>query len=151
MNLRAVIDWRAYFAGRWRLTRAIKDRLGERVGAAEGEAQFRPGAANADLVCEEAVLIDYGGRRLKGEQVTLWRFVDPEGPILHFRGGRFFCSMRFERTAARWRAALIHHCGDDLYDGNAVIEGDDGWRLVWSVSGPRKDYTLDTRYRRDRS
>lgn len=141
-------DWRSYFAGDWRLSRRIADRRGARVGTASGVAQFAAADANSrkTLFCAETLVIDYGGHRLDGEQKTIWSFVDSQGPDLHFHDGRDFCAMRFRRDVAGWRASFAHACGDDRYAGEACIADRDNWRLVWTVNGPRKDYTLDTAY-----
>jgi len=142
-------DWRAYFAGRWRMTRAIDDRLGGRRGDATGICAFRDGPRIAGLVCEEALVIDYGGNRFDGAQSTIWRFEESAGPDLDFQDGGFFCAARFEEFGGVWRAPLTHLCGDDQYDGDVIVASENSWRLIWRVKGPRKDYTLDTRYDRE--
>ncbi|MCB2113257.1 MAG: DUF6314 family protein [Parvularculaceae bacterium] len=142
-------DWRGYFAGKWRMTRAIDDRRGGRCGVGEGVTQFTPGSGDESLECRETLIIDYGGRKTAGEQMTSWRFCDAAGPRLYFKDGRFFCAMRFIRNAASWRASLAHLCGADSYNADVTIINDKSWRLVWRVCGPRKDYSLDTAYLRD--
>lgn len=143
-----LVGWRAYFAGSWAMARRIDDRRGARIGAASGEAIFAVGADDATMICTEALTIDYGGRRLAGQQATIWRFDDTEGPALYFRDGRFFFAMRFRQEDSRLRAAFSHDCGEDRYEGAASIADENNWRLVWNVSGPRKDYSLDTFYSR---
>jgi hypothetical protein len=142
------IDWRAFFAGAWRLSRWIDDRRGERFGAASGDAIFADGPTPGSATCDETLVIDYGGRRIDGASRLIWRFEDCAGPDLFFSDGRLFCAMRFHRNASGWRAAFTHECGADSYDGVALIDDANCWRLIWTVSGPRKDYTLDTRYAR---
>lgn len=143
------VDWLHFFSGAWRMTRRIDDRRGGRRGHAEGEAVL---AAHADseacLICRETLSIDYAGRRWPGYQQTLWRFESECGPRLYFSDGRFVCDMAFAHRSGQWRAALTHSCGDDIYQGDASIVDKDAWRLIWRVFGPRKDYTLDTEFRR---
>lgn len=139
-------DWRQYFAGRWRMARRIEDRRDARTGAATGEASFLDVGGEV-LACSETLAIDYGGRRIDGEQRMLWRFGET-GPVLHFHDGRFFCAMIFREERGVYRADVVHDCGDDRYEGEATMTGMNEWRLVWNVLGPRKDYTLDTAYSR---
>ena len=139
--------WSHYFAGRWRMARRIEDRRDARTGAATGEASFLD-AGDGALACSETLAIDYGGRRVDGEQRTLWRFDDATGPALHFHDGRFFCAMIFRDERGVYRADVVHDCGEDRYEGEATVSGMNEWRLVWNVLGPRKDYTLDTAYSR---
>jgi len=145
----AATDWLAYFAGRWNMNREIGDRRAGLRAAAAGACDFLAGSESKVLVCEEALVIDYGGNRFNGVQSTIWRFEKPSGPDLYFQDGRYFCSAQFKKIGDIWRAQLTHHCGDDVYDGNVTIEFEKCWRLVWRVRGPRKDFTLDTRYDRD--
>lgn len=148
-ELRA-IDWLGYFAGPWRMARRIDDRLGARQGEASGEAVFAadPGGADASMICSEALIINYGDRTWHGHQKTVWRFDRPGGPRLFFSDGRFFGELNFAAHAPGWRAEFEHGCGDDIYRGAASVASRNSWRLVWNVTGPRKDYTLDTEYRR---
>lgn len=143
-------DWRAYFEGEWRMERCIDDRRGARAGAASGVATFaaQPDDADTALICAEAMTIDYGGNRIAGEQTTIWRFQDPCGPDLYFRDARFFCAMRFREVRGVWRAEFSHDCGEDRYEGAALVTDESNWRLLWTVKGPRKDYSLDTAYSR---
>jgi biotin transport system substrate-specific component len=142
------IDWRAFFAGEWRMARRIDDRRGGRIGEAGGVASFRSGDDARSLACAEALTIDYGGRRIEGESRTIWRFVDSGGPDLYFPDWRFFCAVRFQRNGYVWRAEFMHNCGEDRYEGFAEVGRRDDWRLVWNVFGPRKNYALDTLYSR---
>jgi len=131
------------------MMRDIDDRFGDRRGRATGVSDFLAAAETTDLACKDALIIDYGGNRIDGAQSTTWRFEDPAGPDLYFQDGRFFCSARFEKIGDAWRAPLMHRCGDDKYDGDVIVASENSWRLIWRVKGPRKDYTLDTRYDRE--
>lgn len=42
---------------------------------------------------------------------------------------------------------VVHVCTPDLYRGEFLdVVPHEKWTLVWNVSGPRKDYTMRTRY-----
>lgn len=128
------------------MERRIDDRRGGRAGAATGEAAIAACGDMATAICTEALMIDYGGQRFAGERTMLWRFDEADGPTLLFPDGRLFVAMQFRQDGGHARALFSHKCGEDLYEGAAAIGDANSWRLVWSVSGPRKDYTLDTFY-----
>jgi hypothetical protein len=140
------VDWRNHFVGEWALRRRIDDRLSGRAGRASGRAAFIP--RGADLVCREEMRVCYGGRSLDAHQETVWRFADDGGVALLFSDGAPFCALRFRQAAGVWRASLIHDCPPDRYCGEAAVIAPDRWRLSWRALGPRKDYALDTDYRR---
>jgi hypothetical protein len=61
----------------------------------------------------------------------------------------------FHRIALRWTGqALVgagqHLCGDDRYDSRYAFCADGSFSVHHAVAGPRKDYAIETRYRRDR-
>lgn len=45
-----------------------------------------------------------------------------------------------------WR--MLHHCGDDRYDGWVRACGNDAWQLTWRVLGPHKNLLIVSDYRR---
>jgi len=132
------------------MDRRIDDRRAGRAGAAVGEAMIAARGDTATAICAETLMIDYAGQRFAGEQTMLWRFDDADGPTLFSRDGRFLVAMRFRQDGGLARASFSHECNEDLYKGAAEISDESSWRLVWNVRGPRKDYTLDTRYSRIR-
>jgi hypothetical protein len=73
-----------------------------------------------------------------------YAFPEPGRAAVHFRDGRFFHDL--DLTAGRW--TVTHLCNPDRYDGEFTVLDADRWRIVWRVSGPRKDLTLDSSYRR---
>jgi hypothetical protein len=44
--------------------------------------------------------------------------------------------------------AAVHPCGEDHYEGEYRVLGDDLFEVEWRVRGPRKDQRIHTRYRR---
>ena len=56
----------------------------------------------------------------------------------------------FHRFAAGESGAGTDHlCGADLYRVAYDWSAWPDWRAVWEVTGPRKDYRMESRYRRD--
>ncbi|MEC3861670.1 DUF6314 family protein [Mesobacterium sp. TK19101] len=125
----------ADFEGRWRLERVIEDRLG---GPARfsGEAAFVPDGIG--LVYEERGWLDAPAGRFQAERRYLWR-EDGQGIVVCFDDGRFF--HRIGAEAAHW-------CEADDYRVRYDFSGWPVWRAVWRVTGPRKDYLMDSVYRR---
>jgi hypothetical protein len=62
-----------------------------------------------------------------------------------FEDGRFFHTLDFESES---RARGIHECGFDLYRGYYEFGDQDRFRLEWAVTGPKKDYTICTDFKR---
>lgn len=136
-----------YFGGDWRVERRIDDRRAGEALIFDGAARFTAEDAPERLTeTETGRLIRASGEGFEARRVTLWRFSDVATAALFFADGRPFCQFDFLQTPA----SATHHCGADHYDGEATIVSEGEWRLVWRVTGPRKDYVSATRYlRRD--
>ncbi|WP_373353266.1 DUF6314 family protein [Pseudoroseicyclus sp. CXY001] len=128
------------FRGRWALERAIDDRRAGEAGRFTGEAVLT-GEGEALRYREEGLLTLGGRAPLKAARVYLWELSG--GRLrMFFEDGRAFHEVTGEAPAA------LHPCGEDLYRVRYNFAQWPEWRAVWEVSGPRKDYRMDTRYRR---
>ncbi|MCL5777357.1 DUF6314 family protein [Limibaculum sp. FT325] len=113
-------------------------------GAAEPGTGAGPQAACApggpgDLACRESGVLRFGGRDFAAGRVTFWRF-GPRGAIhVAHDDGRPFHSFHPAEAQA------LHLCGEDRYEVDYSFMPD-VWTSLWRVSGPRKDYTMTTRY-----
>lgn len=125
------------FAGRWHLTRRIDDRRAGQVGQFTGVAEFAPD--DEGLAYRETGTLHLGAAAFQAERRYLWR-AGPGGIAVYFDDGRFFHTIG--PRAAHW-------CDPDEYNVEYDFDGWPRWRAVWSVRGPRKDYTLDSHYTRD--
>jgi hypothetical protein len=130
----------AALAGRWRLDRAITDRLSGQAGWFRGEALLSPepwGLAYA----ETGQLQIGGGPVLQAERRYRWLFDGSQVAVFFADGAPFH---RF--TPGETEGQIEHLCGADSY--RVTYHWDDWprWRAHWQVSGPRKDYALDSRY-----
>lgn len=131
------------FAGDWLLERVIDDALtGERLHAT-GRALFA--RDRQGLVYDETVgMVLASGQRLHGTRRYLWR-ADPGGGItVAFDDGRLFHRI----APGQARCEDRHDCAPDLYVGAYDFTDWPEFRVRWQVKGPRKDYTLQTVYRR---
>ncbi len=137
----AEADLRAYLAGVWRLDRWVDDRRAGRAMRFAGEARFEPDGGA--LSYREDGTLDTGAGILRAVRRHRWTFEGP-GARVSFDDGR-----PFHQVAPRGgRAADVHDCPPDLYRVAYAFETSDRWTATWRVSGPRKDYTLESLYTR---
>ena len=131
----------ADFSGHWQVGRVIKDRMGGLTGRFDGQAVLSPlGVDGLDYV-------ETGQLRLGAAPVMtatrryVWRF--KAGVVMvSFADGRPFHSF----APGVGGAGTDHLCGADLYRVSYGFAKWPVWTAVWQVTGPRKDYTLDSRY-----
>ena len=98
----------------------------------------------ADLLYREQGRLTIGDHDGSALQAYRYRFPAPAQAAVHFSDGRFFHDL--DLSQGRW--SCTHLCDPDRYDGEITALGEDSLRVVWQVSGPRKDLTLDSTYRR---
>lgn len=128
------------FAGRWRLSRRIEDRLTGVEGRMEGEARLR--AVAGGLEYDEAGLLRYGaGPALQATRRYLWRAGEAGRIAVLFEDGRAFHDFALAESAT-----AAHFCAPDDYAVSYAFAGWPRWRAVWRVRGPRKDYLSTTDY-----
>ncbi len=142
VNFIQISDLREFLQGSWRLERRIDDRRAGQAGRLSGKATFT--AEGADLLYREEGRLTFGGH--EGPALQSYRYTFPRAAraAVHFRDGRLFHELDLSRGA--W--ACTHLCDPDRYEGEFSVMDADTWRVVWRVTGPRKDLTLDSTYRR---
>ena len=130
------------FLGRWSLQRTIEDRFLGQKGSFGGTATFQ--AQDTDwLGYHEEGLIKLGdGPLMSAERRYQWHF-DEAGVDVRFADGAAF--HRFKPKGIG--AGTDHPCGDDFYTVQYDFSAWPAWSAVWTVSGPRKDYTSTSHYR----
>jgi hypothetical protein len=146
-NCIQISDLREFLQGSWRLERRLDDRRAGQQGRLSGQALFAP--VEGDLLYREEGRLTIGDHVGPAEQSYRYAFPAPgEGnaarAAVHFRDGRFFHDLDLSRGV--W--ACTHFCDPDRYEGEFSVLDADTWRVVWRVTGPRKDLTLDSTYRR---
>ena len=130
------------FEGRWRIARRITDALGKDATFA-GTAVFSP--AGADLILHEAGRLELSGQGgFQAERRYLWR---AQGALIEvlFDDGRPF--HRFDPAGAVAEAG--HWCDPDTYDVRYDFGRWPRWSAEWRVTGPRKDYVMQSVYTPD--
>lgn len=129
--------------GRWRLSRAVEDRLAGLNGRFDGVAAFLTTAEPNVLAYHETGTLSFGPfAHAAAERRYRWIFRASDRASVQFEDGRFFHRVQPVGGIAEAR----HECGRDVYEGRYVFEAQDRWHLRWQVSGPRKDYTMDSTY-----
>ncbi|MRU14223.1 trigger factor [Roseovarius sp. A21] len=126
----------ADFEGEWRLERRIVQADGVEARL-QGVAVFR--AVPEGLAYEEIGTLRVPGQpEMEARRAYLW------GPDLSvwFDDGRFFHRVPAEGGETG------HWCDPDQYDGRYEFEEWPVWRVTWDVRGPRKDYRMESEYRR---
>lgn len=133
----------ADFLGDWSVARHITDRHAGQTGHFAGAARLEAIGADDLRYVEEGLIRLGDGPPLRARRVYLWRFA--AGRVLvSFEDGREFHSFAAGTTGA----GTDHPCGDDLYRVAYDFMHWPMWSARWDVTGPRKDYTLETIYRR---
>ncbi|GAB4351860.1 MAG: DUF6314 family protein [Kiloniellaceae bacterium] len=137
-----VRDLKGFLEGTWRLERRIDDRRAGQQGSLSGTAAFPPDGEGL-LYREEGRLV-IAGHDGPALQSYRYAFPAPQRAAVSFGDGRPFHDL--DLTAGAW--ACVHLCDPDRYEGRFTVLDADSWRVVWKVTGPRKDLVLDSSYRR---
>lgn len=141
-NTLQINDLKRFLHGKWRLERSLDDcRAGQR-GSLSGEAVFTE--EGGDLLYREAGRLSIGCHEGPALQSYRYAFPAPARAAVHFRDGRFFHDL--DLAGGAWDC--VHLCDPDRYEGAFTALDADTWRVVWRVTGPRKDLILDSSYRR---
>jgi hypothetical protein len=134
------------FEGRWHLSRVIEDRRAQSSGQFEGRALFAPQAGKLGVLDYfETGEMSYAGQPpMAASRAYIWQQA-PGGIAVLFDDGRPFHVIEDTRGAPD----AVHHCDPDLYHVSYDFSRwAAGWRAVWRVQGPRKDYRMVSEYRR---
>lgn len=124
------------FAGRWKLVRHITPAEGA-VAHFEGTAVWS--AARRGLICSEKGLVTLEGHvPMRAERRYLWA---PDLRV-YFDDGRYF------HQVPPLGGPADHWCDPDQYDGEYDFSDWPGFRVIWDVKGPHKDYRSVSQYQR---
>ena len=134
----------ADFEGVWTLERKIKDRKGAMNGTLAGQAVLAGDGADRLIYREIGLLTLDSGAKLQAERRYRWEFATGRVQI-SFDDGRPFHDFMPQGQAA----GSDHPCGADHYSVLYDFTRWPQWQAVWTVTGPRKDYTSTSLYRRE--
>ena len=132
----------ADFTGHWRIERSIDDRRAGRVGSLLGQAVLSQ--VPEGLRYDETGLLQFPGTLpMTARRSYLWA-AERDGIAVRFDDGRAF--HRIDLTGLDPQAR--HDCPPDTYDVRYDFSRWPDWTSVWQVSGPAKDYVMETLYTR---
>lgn len=123
------------FLGRWRIERVILDRKGP-------DARFlgRADICEGDpwLYAEEGEM-RMGTARFAASRRYLWQPAG-DGVAIAFEDGRPFHTLPLDGGRSG------HWCDPDQYDVAYDFDQWPRWHVTWNVTGPRKDYCMESTY-----
>ncbi|MFJ5520240.1 DUF6314 family protein [Streptomyces griseoluteus] len=141
---RPVADTLGFLAGRWRVTRTVRDLAGAEEGYFTGHTGFSP--LDGGLLHKEAGEFTWQGvTRPATRTLRFMAGAEPGTADVRFADGRPFHDL--DLRSGRYVAG--HPCAADYYRGEFTVTDADHWRSVWRVGGPRKDLVLTTDYVRE--
>ena len=118
--------------------------------SARGEAWVRAEGEDLARYEESAQVVLAEGGTLQGTQCYLYRRLGADGLEIQFcESGKMFERLTFrEQAGGRLEAVACCVCGADEYVSQYRLEGSDRLEVKHRVKGPRKDYRVETVYRR---
>ena len=132
------------FLGEWEITKSIQDNTGQSSGNFSGMARFTNHDDGTALYHEIGTLELIKGQSMKAERRYRW-LQETNGQItVQFQDGRPFHSIDVNETNP-----IGHHsCDPDTYEVLYNFSDWPNWRSTWRVTGPRKDYIMQSRFQR---
>jgi len=127
------------FQGIWRIRRKIHV-VGQPKGDYTGHALWTP-RDDCLVYVEEGELQMPGHPPMRSQRKYVWG----KGLKVYFEDGRFFHTVPPEGGTAH------HFCDPDAYQATYRFDSWPRFEVTWSVSGPRKDYTMVSHYSPSRS
>ncbi|WP_407496557.1 DUF6314 family protein [Pseudooceanicola sp. MF1-13] len=126
------------FAGRWIITRKVINAVGPDARF-DGVAEFAGGEGGL-ILTERGEMRMQGATPMVASRVYHWR-ESPDGIDVFFDDGRFF-----HHISGGEQPEAHHDCAPDVYDVAYDFSHWPTWSAVWQVTGPRKDYRMESRY-----
>ncbi|ETX14693.1 trigger factor [Roseivivax halodurans JCM 10272] len=132
------------FEGCWRLSRRIHDARVGQDGHAEGRMELI--SHGSGLRYFEDVLLHLPGQKpIPGTRSYIWR-EEASGISVHFDDGRPFHLIEMGEFEPR----ALHLCDPDRYEVEYDFADWPVWGVTWTVTGPRKDYRMETLFVREK-
>jgi len=127
--------------GNWNINRVIDDRHADQQAFFTGHASFEE--ADLLLMYGEDGELSIGSTKMRASRRYIW-LLEGENIKVSYENGLPF----HEFKVSDGKAKAKHLCGDDIYYAEYSFYLQDSWRVIWTVNGPRKDYTSTTVYSR---
>ena len=127
--------------GNWNINRVIEDRRSAQSGQFTGIATFS-GSGSTLLYAEDGTL-SLADNEMRATRRYKW-MIEGDAVTVTYTDDSPFHAFRINGPTA----TADHQCGDDFYYAKYSFYFPQEWQVVWTVSGPRKDYTSTTLYSR---
>ncbi|KAF2069404.1 hypothetical protein CYY_009278 [Polysphondylium violaceum] len=159
------------FAGRWRIQRDIVHRTTTSIGTnsgffsssdssnkcmtVNGSATFSPliGENNTTVqdayqYSEEGVLRQPDGQSFNVSQKYIYKLKDDIISVyFDEKPERILHTLEFKDSSLSSQVATGHHlCGCDTYDATFHFTSPQEFKIIYTVNGPKKAYTMTTKY-----
>jgi hypothetical protein len=128
--------------GHWNFDREISGQ-----GSMSGTASFTLITPDRAAYQESGELKLQTGQALHAEQQYLYERTATGFAINFIPSGKVFLDLSFEQGIEGWHAAAHHDCAPDTYNSEYRFE-QEIFHIRHFVTGPRKNYTIQTNYRR---
>lgn len=144
--------------GTWDFRRVVDDHRDGAEYVAHGQAVFTRDDEGRIRWAEHGILSRDSGSTPVSRTLFLVReppeadtTTGPDAVAVGEGPGRWRVTFEDGRDFHSWTGGAVEHlCGRDLYRGGVDVppEPARSWELRWRVTGPDKDYTMQTRYSR---
>lgn len=132
--------------GEWSFVREVPGQA-----SMTGQATVRLQEDGMALYHETARIVLVGGEVLHGEQKYLYQKTSDGFSVFFHDTQGLFHDLKFSaQDDGRLRAGASHDCKADLYLSEYELRADGSFYVRHTVRGPRKDYVVQTVYRRDK-
>jgi hypothetical protein len=130
--------------GEWRIEREIPGQ-----GSMSGIASFVVAGDSGVLYRESGEVRLHDGTRLRGEQCYFYKAITNGFAVYFHDSAELFERVTFlGGEGEAWVGRAEHLCKSDVYASRYVFYGDGTFEIRHAVRGPRKDYSIQTRYQR---
>lgn len=135
-----------FLRGDWLISRTFS---GSYEGRLTGEARFTSDGEGY-LYEESGNLETADGQQFGSRQQYLYRLGDGMIEVLKQENGEWLPlhELRFKRDETGIHATHLHLCGEDRYSVVYEVDLDGGFQVSYTIYGPKKDYIIQSEYKR---
>ncbi len=142
-------------AGRWNLYRTITSpKFQPMTGAGKAIFENYQKDSSPSLLYKEELTLHLPSESIHASKEYIFRLIDNEISVFFNENPeRFFYTLKFDDQTTKderlfQQAGGEHLCGNDNYRASYSFFNDNSFELTYQVSGPKKDYTMTTKYNR---
>lgn len=132
-----VLCFYSLFLGNWEFQRSVLGMATQEISI-EGQACFQSSVSRRHY--RETGHYHFNGRQLDFFSQYVYEILSSDNCRVLFLDGSLFYELKC------YNQSIHHLCGADKYCGTFKMDAEDRWQLKWSVKGPRKNYSITTRY-----